>query len=136
MNLSLFPGLDPENWKKSCDGLESVESKYACPVNNCSKHGNEAIKWKHGGNCGGGLRLYSNGKEKCQKCGVEEYFCLWDCSCIDTSKNKEQYSYSKIKNILSHLVGMDTKDVSPTFILLVAMSIDNQYHEYPERFAE
>ena len=136
MNLSLFQGLDPEPWKKSCDECESVESKYACPLYNCSKHGNEAIKWKHGGGCGGGLRFYSNGKEKCEKCGHENYFVLWDCSCYDASKNQNQYSYTKIKNILSKLVGMDTRNVSPTFLFSVAASIDKQYKDYPERFAD
>ena len=136
MNLSLFPGNVPEPWKKSCDDCESVESKYPCPVYNCSKHGNEAIKWTHGGGCGGGLRFYSNGKEKCQTCGKEACFVLWDCSCYDASKNQKQYNYQKIKDILSKLVGMNTKDVSPTFLFSVAASIDNQYHEYPERFAD
>ena len=91
----------PEPWKKSCDDCESVESKYPCPVYNCSKHGNEAIKWTHGGGCGGGLRLYSNGKEKCQKCGKEFVFCLQNYSCYDSSKNQKQYSYPKIINIIS-----------------------------------
>ena len=73
--------FDPEPWKKSCDDCESVESKYPCPVYNCSKHGDEAIKWTHGGGCGGGLRLYSNGKEKSKKCGEEFVFCLQNYSC-------------------------------------------------------
>ena len=128
--------FDPEPWKKSCDECESVESKYACPVYNCSKHGNDAIKWKHGGDCGGGLRLYSNGKEKCQKCGEEFVFCLQNYSCYDSSKNQKQLSYSKIKNILSKLVGFDTRNVSPTFLISVAASIDKQYKDYPERFAD
>ena len=128
--------FDPEPWKKSCDECESVESEYACPVYNCSKHGNEAIKWTHGGGCGGGLRLYSNGKEKCQKCGEEFVFCLQNYSCYDSSKNQKQLSYSKIKNILSKLVGFDTRNVSPTFLISVAASIDKQYKDYPERFAD
>lgn len=127
--------FDLEPWKKSCDECESVESKYACPVYNCSKHGNEAIKWTHGEDCGGGFRLYSNGKVKCQKCGKEFVFCLQDFWCYDSSKNQKQYSYSKIRNILSKLV-VDTRDVSPTFLFYVAASIDKQYHEYPERFAD
>ena len=127
--------FDPEPWKKSCDDCESIESKYACPVYNCSEHGNESFKWKHGGNCGGGLRLYSNGKEKCQKCGEEFVFCLQNYSCYDSSKNQKQYSYSKIKNIISRLVGIDT-NVSQTFLLFLSMSIDKQYKDYPERFAD
>ena len=128
--------FDPEPWKKSCDECESVESKYACPVYNCSKHGNEAIKWKHGGDCGGGLRLYSNGKEKCQKCGEEFVFCLQNYSCYDSSKNLKQYSYTKIRNIIARLNGMDTINVSSTFFFSVAMSIEKQYKDYPERFAD
>ena len=128
--------FDPEPWKKSCDECESVESKYACPVYNCSKHGNEAIKWKHGGNCGGGLRLYSNGKEKCQKCGEEFVFCLQNYSCYDSSKNQKQYSYRKIRDIISKLVAMDNRNVSPTFLFALAASIDKQYKDYPERFAD
>ena len=128
--------FDPEPWKKSCDDCESVESKYPCPVYNCSKHGNEAINWKHGGNCGGGLRLYSNGKEKCQKCGEEFVFCLQNYSCYDSSKNQKQYSYSKIKNIIAKRTGMDTRNVSANFLWLLSMCIDKQYKDYPERFAD
>ena len=127
--------FDPYPWKKSCDDCESIESKYACPVYNCSKHGNEAIKWTHGGNCGGGFRLYSNGKEKCQKCGIEEVFCLQNYSCYDSSKNQKQLSYSKIKNIIHGLDGFDTRNVSPTFLISLDMSINKQYNDYPERFA-
>ena len=134
--MSLFQGREPEPWKKSCDDCESMESKYPCPVYNCSKHGNEAIKWTHGGGCGGGFRLYSNGKEKCQKCGKEFVFCLQNYSCYDSSKNQKQYSYPKIKNIIARLVGMDTRNVSPTFLFSVAASIDKQYKDYPERFAD
>ena len=128
--------FDPEPWKKSCDDCESVESKYPCPVYNCSKHGNEAIKWTHEGGCGGGFRLYSNGKVKCQKCGKEFVFCLQNFCCYDSSKNQKQYSYHKIKDILAKLVGMNTRDVSPTFLISVSVSIDKQYREYPERFAD
>ena len=128
--------FDLEPWKKSCDECESIESKYACPVYNCSKHGNEEIKWKHGGDCGGGFRLYSNGKEKCQKCGKEFVFCLQNYSCYDSSKNQKQYSYSKIKNIIAKLTGMDTRNFSANFLWLLSMSIDKQYKDYPERFAD
>ena len=129
--------FDPEPWKKSCDDCESIESKYACPVYNCSKHGNEAIKWTHGGGCGGGFRLYSNGKEKCQKCGKEFVFCLQNYSCYDSSKNQKQYSFSKIKNIITKLVGcMNTRNVSPTFHILLSMSLDKQYRDHKERFAD
>ena len=127
-----------EPWKLSCydSECESVPSIYPCPVYNCSKHGNEDINWVHGGGCRGDLRLYSNGKEKCQKCGEEEYFCLWECSCYDASKNENQYSYHKIKNIIGKLAGMDTYDVSPTFLIYVKMSIDQQVRDHPEKFAD
>ena len=128
--------FDLEPWKKSCDECESIESKYACPVYNCSKHGNEEIKWTHRGGCGGGFRLYSNGKEKCQKCGKEFVFCLQNYSCNDSSKNQKQYSYSKIKNIIAKLIGMDTRNFSANFLWLLSMSIDKQYKDYPERFAD
>ena len=131
--------FDPEPWKKSCDDCESIESKYACPVYNCSKHGNEEIKWTHGGGCGGGFRLYSNGKEKCQKCGKEFVFFLQNYSCYDSSKNQKQYSYTKIRNIIARLVCMNTRNVSQTSLLslcFLSMSIDKQYKDYPERFAD
>ena len=128
--------FDPEPLKKSCDDCESVESKYPCPVYNCSKHGNEDIKWTRGGGCGGGFRLYSNGKEKCQKCGKEFVFCLQNYSCYDSSKNQKQYSYSKIKNIIAKRTGMDTRNVSANFLWLLSMCIDKQYKDYPERFAD
>ena len=133
---SLFSGLDTEPWKKSCDECESIESKYACPVYNCSQHGNEAIKWTHGDDCGGGFRLYSNGKVKCEKCGKEIIFCLQNYCCFDKSKNQKQYSYQKIKNIISKLAGMDTREVSPTFLISLSMCIDKQYKDYPDRFAD
>jgi len=128
--------FDPQPWKKSCDDCESIESKYPCPLYNCSKHGNEEIKWTHGGGCGGGFRLYSNGKEKCQKCGKEFVFCLQNYSCHDSSKNQNQYSYPKIKNIIARLSATDTRNVSSTFFISLAASIDKQFKEHPERFAD
>ena len=125
--------LRTEPWNYSCSECDSCESKYACPVYNCSRHGSEAIKWMHGG-CHGGLRLYENGKEKCERCGEEELFCLWDCSCYDESKNQKQYSYHKIKNMLAKLAGMDTRYASTFFIVHVSMCIDKQFKDYPERF--
>jgi hypothetical protein len=125
-----------EPWNYSCYDCESVESRYPCPLSNCSKHGDEAIRWCHGGSCNGGLRLYSNGKEKCERCGVEEFFCLWDCSCADESKNNSKYDYSKIRNIFSKAIGMDTRSVSPFFLIYVAACIDQQYKDHPERFCK
>ena len=122
-------------WDYSCDDCDSCESRYACPVYNCSKHGNEAVKWVHGDPCGGSLRLYENGKEKCEKCGEEELFCLRRKCCYDESKN-QKYSYLKIKNILAKLAGLDTRHCSTFFLIHVSMCIDYQFKRYPERFAD
>ena len=126
--------FDPEPWKKSCDDCESIESRYPCPLSNCSKHGDEPFKRVHVGGCNGGLRLYSNGKLKCEKCGVEDLFCLWDCSCANESKNNQKYDYCKIRNIFAKAIGMDTRSVSPFFLLYVSACIDKQYKDHPERF--
>ena len=125
--------IKTDPWNYECYECESVESNYPCPVYSCSKHSpGQKIYWSHG-NCGGSLRLYENGKEKCQRCGDEEYFCKWKCSCYQDNKTK-QYSYSKIKNVLSKLAGMDTRYVSPYFLVHVSMCIDKQFHDYPEEF--
>ena len=123
-------------WNFSCDKCQYVESKYVCPLPNCSKHGDEPIRWVHGGGCNGNLRLYSNGKEKCVKCGKEQFFCLWDCSCTDESKNNQKYSYQKLKNIFAKAIGIDTSSVSPFFLIYVAASIDYQHKHYRERFCD
>jgi hypothetical protein len=129
--------MKSDPWNLDCKECESVESKYFCPVYNCSKHSSDQIiKWRHGGGCGGGLRLYENGKEKCDKCAEEELFCLWNCSCYDESKNQKQYSYSKLRNILSKLVGIDNRDVGIYFIVNVATCIKKQYNDHPEKFDE
>ena len=125
-----------EPWNYSCDDCESVESKYPCPLSNCSKHGDEPIRWRHGGGCNGGLRLYSNGKLKCEKCGVEDLFCLWDFSCSNESKNNQKYDYRKIRDIFAKANGMDTRSVSPFFLIYVSLCIDKQYKEHPERFCD
>ena len=130
---SLFPGLDTEPWKKSCDECESIESKYACPVYNCSQHGNEAIKWTHGGDCGGGFRLYSNGKEKCQKCGEEDFFCNWNYCCNSDNKN-QQFNNSSIRAILQFLVGLNDDNVSEDFWFNLKMCFKKQKKDYPSKF--
>ena len=126
--------LRTDPWNYSCDQCDSVESKYPCPVYNCSRHGDEPIKWVHGDSCGGDLRLYENGKEKCQRCGKELLFCLWDCSCYDKAKNEKQYDYLKIKNMFHKVSGLDTRNVSTYFLIHIAICIDDQYHNHPERF--
>ena len=125
-----------EPWNYSCDDCESCASEYPCPVYKCSRHNDEIIKWTHA-NCGGSLRLYENGKEKCEKCGVEELFCLWDCSCYEENKdNEKQYSYSKIRNLIAKLSGLDARNCSIDFLIHVAASIKKQYKDHPERFDE
>jgi hypothetical protein len=124
-----------EPWNYSCDDCESVEGRYPCPLSNCSKHGDEPIRRVHGGSCNGGFRLYSNGKLKCEKCGVEDLFCLWNWECCaDESKNNQKYDYSKIRNIFANAIGIDTRSVSPMFLIYVAACIDKQYQQHPERF--
>ena len=134
--MTMVGNVRLEPWNYSCDDCESIESKYSCPIPNCSKHGTELIKWVHGGGCNGNLRLYSNGKEKCVRCGKEQFFCLWDCSCADESKNNQKYSYQKLKNVLSITGGLDARSVSPYFLLYVGASIDKQYKDHPERFCD
>lgn len=123
-------------WEFSCSDCDSCESVYPCPVYKCSKHGDERITWVHGSSCGGSLRLYENGKEKCQKCGREKLFCLWDCSCYDESKNEKQYDYLQLKNMLTKLSGLDTRYCSPYFLFHIGMCIDKQYKDYKYRFGE
>ena len=63
-------------WEMSTSHCQSIESVYRCPINDCSIHINDKpIKWTHK-NCGGYFRLYENGKEKCQKCGEEDFFAI------------------------------------------------------------
>jgi len=130
--LLISKSIRQEPWNYSCSECDSCESKYACPAYNCSKHGNQQIKWTHG-SCGGGLRLYENGKEKCEDCKVEALFCFWNCSCYDESKNEKQYSYKKIKNILAKLAGMDTRHCSTYFLIHVTLCIDKQWRDHPEK---
>ena len=131
--MSLSLRLDP--WNYDCEQCDSVKSEYPCPVYNCSSHSsNEKINWTHS-NCGGSFRLYENGKEKCQKCGNEDLFCKWKCSCYTDTKSK-QYSYAKIKNVLAKLSGMDTRYASTYFLVHVSMCIDRQYKDFPEEFEE
>ena len=118
-------------WNYSCNDCDSCESKYACPINNCSECGNRQYRWTHS-NCGGSFRLYENGKEKCEKCGTEDLFCnFWS---NHGGNNNNKISYCKIKNILAKLAGMDTIKCSTYFLLHVGMCIDKQYRDYPEKF--
>ena len=124
-----------EPWNKTCDQCQSVPSDYDCPISNCSTHKKKkTIHWVHR-NCGGGFRLYENGKEKCQRCGVEDYFCKWSYSCQKDNKS-QGLSYSKIKSILQALVGMDGSDASPLFFLNIKACIENQRQKFPNYFTE
>ena len=115
-------------WAYECNECDSIESNYPCPVYNCKKHGNENVNWTHT-NCGGQFRLYENGKEKCQKCGVEYIFCLLNSSC------SEKLDYCRIKNIIAKMSGMDTKNNSTFFFIHLSICIDKQYKDYPDKFS-
>ena len=129
----MIGNIRTEPWNYSCDDCESIESRYPCPLSNCSKHGDEPIRWVHGGDCNGGFRLYSNGKLKCEKCGVEDLFCLWNWKCC---ADESKYHYHKVRNILSKGLGMDTRSVSPMFLIYVNVCIDKQYKDHPERYCD
>ena len=127
--------INPEPWNLSCDECDSVKSEYPCPVYSCTLHSSgQKINWTHS-NCGGSFRLYENGKEKCQTCNKEDFFCKWKCSCYTDTKSK-QYSYHKIKNVLAKLAGMETRYASPFFLVHVSMCIDKQFKTYPEDFED
>ena len=131
----MFNRLKVDPWNLSCDDCDSVKSEYPCPVYSCSQHNaTQKIIWTHK-NCGGSFRLYENGKEKCQKCGDEDFFCKWKCSCFTDNKSR-QYSYAKIKNVLAKLAGMDTRYASPYFLVHVSMCIDKQYKDFREDFED
>ena len=120
-------------WEKSCGECESMSSDYPCPITNCSKHKNdEDIHWVHKG-CGGGFRLYENGKEKCQKCGIEDYFCKWTYSCSYDAKN-QHFNYTKIRNILQKIIGMDSSKISACGLFNILTSIKHQTEKFPECF--
>jgi len=122
-------------WEKECDECQSMSSDYPCPVNNCTKHSDgKTIHWIHDG-CGGSFRIYENGKERCEKCKKELFFCMWSYTCSSDSKSK-QISYSKIKNVLQKLVGMDARDISTTALMHIWVSIEHQCKEYPQYFAD
>lgn len=120
-------------WNKSTENCESIPSDYACPIKDCSSHPNEKIiHWIHK-NCGGSFRLYENGKEKCQKCGREDYFCKWSYSCSKDLKS-EVMSYATIKNIMQKIVGMNSTGIPISVLMNICFSIENQYKQHPECF--
>ena len=69
-------------WELDCNQCESLISEYKCTLSDDFCQDNQPHKWVHAG-CGGHLRLYENGKEKCQKCGYENvYSRIGECSCL------------------------------------------------------
>jgi hypothetical protein len=116
-------------WNKSCDACESVKSEYPCPCENCLNHSDfESIKWNHI-NCGGYLRLYENGIEKCQKCGKEDLFCNWFRGCQNA-----KLSSRKIRAILQYLIGASDGRESTEFWMNITACLEKQEKDYPHRF--
>jgi len=117
-------------WELPTDNCESIESEYPCPIAECKKHNSSTpIKWTHS-NCGGYYRLYENGKEKCQKCGVEHLFCNQNYTCNDNSK----FDPCKIRSILQFLVGLNDDKVNEDFFFNLKNSLKWQKEAYPSKF--
>ena len=115
-------------WEWTTSNCESVESYYPCPIDDCIKHSqSNRIKWTHI-NCGGYFRLYENGKEKCQKCGVEFLFCNNNYNC------GTKFSYHKVRAILQFLVGLNDDNVSDDFWFNLKESLKYQMDNYPSKF--
>ena len=121
-------------WERSCSECESVESSYPCPLSSCSIHTSEkcVIDWVHS-ECDGKLRLYDNGKEKCQKCGEESLFCLWNFNCNSENKSKNISSF-KVRALLQFLVGLNDSYVKPEFWVNIKACLNKQMSDYPEKF--
>ena len=116
-------------WEMSTSNCQSIGSEYPCPIDGCSTHNlHKPIKWTHT-NCCGYFRLYENGKEKCQKCGIECLFCNQNRNC------GSKFSYHKIRRILQYLAGLiDDDNVSEDFWFNLKDSFKNQQKEYPSKF--
>ena len=114
-------------WEFSTNICESILNEYPCPIEGCSNH--NIIRWTHS-NCGGNFRLYSNGKEKCQKCGVEFFFCNHNYCC----SNGNKLSYYKIREILQYLIGLNDDNVSDDFWFKLKASLKWQISEFPSKF--
>ena len=119
---------------KSCSNCESVESEYPCPITNCSVHRDlkNTIRWEHT-NCGGYLRIYENGKEKCQKCGEEDYFCNWNKCCSADNKDQKIDDF-RLRAILQMLMGLYYEGVSEDFFWNLKASLKHQRELFPEKF--
>ena len=117
-------------WEYSTNICESILCEYPCPIEDSSIHSSDKpIRWIHS-NCGGNFRLYSNGKEKCQKCGVECLFCNQNYSCSDSNK----FNSHKIRAILQYLVGISDDNVSDDFWFDIKASLSWQKREFPSKF--
>ena len=121
-------------YDKSCSNCESVESEFPCLMTNCSVHHDRdnAIKWRHA-NCGGYFRIYENGKEKCQKCDTEDYFCNWNYSCSADNKDQKIDDF-RLRAILQMLMGLSDKGVSEDFFWNLKASLRHQRELFPEKF--
>lgn len=121
-------------YDKSCSDCESVESEYPCPISNCSIHHDRdtPIRWTHR-NCGGYFRIYDNGKEKCQKCYIEDYFCNWNYSCSSDIKDQKIDDF-RLRAILSMLMGLSDKSVSEDFLWNLKVSLRHQRDLFPSKF--
>ena len=123
--------MDNNNpWNLSCDVCESVKSEYPCPCINCSIHSeSKIIKWIHP-KCGGNFRLYKNGREKCQDCGFEDFFCNSPHECSNA-----KLSSFKIRSILQLLVGKN-ENVNILFWINLKSSLNMQRKIFPTRFSD
>ena len=109
---------------------QSIRSEYPCTLSKSFCNDITPRRWCHNG-CGGYLRLYENGKEKCTKCGAEDYFCNW----LYTNAPKNQkIDYHKQNAALTYLVGLDDNDVDPCFWLNLKASLNYQKKTFPNRF--
>lgn len=121
-------------YEKDCIDCESVPSEYPCPISNCSVHHNRdnPIKWEHK-NCGGNFRIYENGKEKCQRCDEEDYFCNWNYSCSSDIKS-QQIDDFRLRCVLQMLMGLSDKNVSEDFFWNLKASLKHQRVLFPNKF--
>ena len=91
----------------------------------------ELVDGKSGNITQNKLKENENGKEKCTKCGAEDYFCNW----LYTNAPKNQkIDYHKQNAALTHLVGLDDNDVDRCFWLNLKASLNYQKKTFPNRF--
>ena len=126
--------MNDKPWNMSCNDCESVDSCYPCPMENCSSHLDKQriIRWTHS-NCGGKLRFYENGKEKCQKCGKEDLFCNWSCGSYNDKNNSKSINSFRLRVIFQILVGLNDQ-VSTDFWFNIKMCLKKQKEDYPDKF--